>query len=212
MGLSNMDKKDLKALAKNVKGILTDKENRISFFINTDTAIYCGSGKAFLRINKDTSHNYKDLVIAIMGLIGVDLISNIDKPYYLGYTSSSKVFSILEYDKAPLKAIEDLFTKLNGGLVDLLVSDYLRFNNSNHLARIIKLPKGSKAFVDQDVLTVEDIEIYFDNAIIDGLSVKGLPVKANVMNDIKNADINTRPFMIILDGNLSMVVGPMVIK
>jgi hypothetical protein len=208
-----MNKKDLKALAKNVKGILTDKDNRKSFFINTDKVIYCGSGKALLRIVKDSSDNYKDFVLSLMGLIGVDLISGIDKPYYLEYTSTNKVFSFLDFDKAPsLMQVENLFTKLNDGLVDLVVSDYLRLNNSNHLARVIKLPKGSKAFVDQNVLTVDDIEIYFDNAIIDGLSVKGLLVKSNVMNDIKNADINTRPFMIILDSNLSMVVGPMVIK
>jgi hypothetical protein len=207
-----MNKKDLKALAKNVKGILLDKNNRISFIINNLNTMYFGSGKAVLRIVKDSSHNYKDFVLSLMSLIGVDLISSIDTPYYLQYTSDTKVFSRLDLDRSPLKGCVDIFYKLDNGFVDLVLTDYLRLNNVKNLTRVIKLPKGSKAFVDQNVLTVDDVEIYIDNALLDGIDTTGLQLKGNIMNDIDKVDINARPLMITLDSHLFMVIAPMVIK
>jgi hypothetical protein len=207
-----MNKKDLKALAKNVKGILLDKNNRISFIINNLNTMYFGSGKAVLRIVKDSSHNYKDFVLSLMGLIGVDLISSIDTPYYLQYTNDTKVFSRLDLDKSPLKGCVDIFYKLDNGFVDLVLTDYLRLNNAKNLTRVIKLPKGSKAFVDQNVLTVDDVEIYIDNALLDGIDTTGLQLKGNIMNDIDKVDINARPIMLTLDSHLSMLIAPMVIK
>jgi len=208
-----MVKKDLKALAKNVKGILLDKDNRFSFIINTDGALYCGSGKAVLRIVKDSGHTYKDFVITLMGLIGVDLITYIDQHYYLQYSRDTKVFTSLDMDKSPVRGVMDLFTKLDGGLVDLVFTDYLRVNTYGNLTRVIKLPQGSKAFVNQDVLTDKDIEIYFDNAFIDGLDTMGLQVKGNIINDPENNNINTKPFLLSIFGSMfSMLVAPMVIK
>jgi hypothetical protein len=207
-----MNKKDLKALAKNVKGILLDKNNRISFIINNLNTMYFGSTKAVLRIVKDSSHNYKDFVLSLMSLIGVDLISSIDAPYYLQYTKDTKVFSRLDLDRSPLKGCVDIFYKLDNGFVDLVLTDYLRLNNVKNLTRVIKLPKGSKAFVDQNVLTVDDVEIYIDNALLDGIDTTGLQLKGNIMNDIDKVDINARPLMLTLDSHLFMVIAPMVIK
>jgi hypothetical protein len=207
-----MVKKDLKALAKNVKGILLDKDTRLTFIINNINTMYFGSSKAVLRIAKDSGHTYKDFVLTLMGLIGVDLITDIDTPYYLQYTRDTKVFSRLDLDRSPIKGCVDIFYKLDNGFVDLVFTDYLRVNTHGNLTRVIKLPQGSKAFVNQDVLTDKDIEIYFDNAFIDGLDTMGLQVKGNIMNNDKSPDINTRPLLLSFGEMFSMLVAPMVIK
>jgi hypothetical protein len=207
-----MDKKDIKALAKNVKGILLDKDTRLTFIINNLNTMYFGSSKAVLRIVKDSGHTYKDFVLTLMGLIGVDLITDIDKPYYLQYTRDTKVFSRLDLENSPVKGVVDLFYKLDNGFVDLVFTDYLRVNTHGNLTRVIKLPQGAKAFVNQDVLTDKDIEIYFDNAFIDGLDTMGLQVKGNIINDPENNNINTKPFLLSFGEMFSMLVAPMVIK
>lgn len=203
-----MNKQDLKILAKKVKAIYSIKDNTNAFILNTQNNIYFATGQAVLRVTKDSTDNYKDFIIMVMNLLPVDLLNNIDKPYFFKFNKTAKVFNIEAFENAPLKVVTDLFYKLDNGLVDLVVTDYLKCLGDN-ITRVIKLPKGVKAFVDQNILTDKDVEVYFDNWLIDGFNIQGLQAKGNIIdNNYEVNIIQSRPLMVTFDSHYSMVIAP----